>query len=64
MGWFEMLGRYAEDPMVYVEAESAEAAAEFAVVSGMAVRPGYRPGGSLIPTPVAAPPEGYGEGWR
>ena len=50
-----MLGRYAEDPPVVVEAETAEDAARLAIELGLPVRPGYREGGALIPTPV---PEG------
>lgn len=52
MPWFEMYGRYAEDPLVYVEAKTAEAAAEHAIRYRMRVSRGYGEGGALIPVQV------------
>ena len=55
--FYEMYGRYAEDPMVVVQADSAEEAAAYAIRHRMRVSPGYRPDGALIPmelSPTAA----------
>lgn len=52
MTLFEMYGRYAEDPMVVVEAATAEEAAAHAIRYGMRVSRGYHEGGALIPTPL------------
>ena len=50
---FVLSGRYAEDPDVYVEAESAEEAAEKALALGLPVKPGYGPDGHLTPVEVS-----------
>ena len=49
---WRFLGRYAEDPIVEVEAASAEQAARIAERDGLRVRPGYLAGGALVPEPA------------
>jgi hypothetical protein len=57
MPWYEMLGRYAEDPSWLVFAETPELAAHQAIKEELPVRPGYGPDGGLIPVEVKiAPP--------
>lgn len=52
---YELIGRYAEDPMVYVEATFADEAAKAALDLGLPVSRGYGEGGSLIPIEVREP---------